>query len=69
MNKAKLVESMAKMTKMSKSHCKDALEAFISSVSGALKQNKDPYSPEVQLLAQKWINLWMEHRSKSVSTK
>ena len=30
MNKAKLVESMAKMTKMSKSHCKDALEAFIS---------------------------------------
>jgi DNA-binding protein HU-beta len=41
MNKAKLVESMAKMTKMSKSHCKDALEAFISSVGSALKSNKD----------------------------
>ena len=41
MNKAKLVESMAKITKMSKSHCKDALEAFILSVGGALKQNKD----------------------------
>lgn len=30
----------------------------------ALKQNKDPYSPEVQLLAQKWINLWMETSQK-----
>ena len=41
MNKAKLVESMAKLTKMSKSHCKDALEAFISSVGSALRKNED----------------------------
>ncbi len=41
MNKAKLVESMAKLTKQSKSHCKEALEAFIHSVGSALKQNKD----------------------------
>lgn len=40
MNKAKIVESMAKMTKMSKSTCKEALEAFISTVGSALKQNK-----------------------------
>ena len=40
MNKAKLVEQMSKMTKMPKSSCKDVLEAFISSVSSALKQNK-----------------------------
>jgi DNA-binding protein HU-beta len=40
MNKAKLVEQMAKMTKLPKSTCKDCLEAFITSVSGALKQNK-----------------------------
>jgi nucleoid DNA-binding protein len=41
MNKAKLIESMAKATKQSKSTCKDILEAFLSSVSGALKQGKD----------------------------
>jgi len=41
MNKARLVESMAKLTKMSKAHCKEALEAFIASVGGALRQNKD----------------------------
>jgi DNA-binding protein HU-beta len=40
MNKAKLVEHMAKLTKMPKVACKDALEAFISAVGGALKQNK-----------------------------
>ena len=40
MNKAKLVEQMAKLTKLPKSTCKDCLEAFISTVSGALKQNK-----------------------------
>ncbi len=40
MNKAKLVESMAKITKMPKTACKDALEAFITSVSASLKQNK-----------------------------
>lgn len=41
MNKAKLVESMSKLTKTSKTHCKEALEAFITSVGNALKQNKD----------------------------
>lgn len=40
MNKAKLVEQMAKMTKLPKSTCKDCLEAFITTVSGALKQGK-----------------------------
>ena len=40
MNKAKLVEQMAKLTKLPKSTCKDCLEAFIRSVSGALKQSK-----------------------------
>lgn len=40
MNKAKLVEEMARITKMPKSTCKDCLEAFISSVGNALKQNK-----------------------------
>ena len=40
MNKAKLVENMAKMTKLPKSTCKDCLEAFIDSVRTALKQSK-----------------------------
>jgi len=40
MNKAKLVEQMAKITKMPKSSCKECLEAFITSVGGALKQGK-----------------------------
>ena len=40
MNKAELIESMAKQTKMSKTASKAALEAFIAIVSGALKQNK-----------------------------
>jgi len=40
MNKAKLVESMAKITKLPKSTCKDCLEAFITSVGGSLKGNK-----------------------------
>lgn len=39
MNKAKLIEQMAKLTKLPKSTCKDCLEAFISSVGGALKKN------------------------------
>ena len=38
MNKADLVEQMAKLSKLPKSACKDALEAFITSVSGALAQ-------------------------------
>lgn len=40
MNKANLVESMARIAKIPKSTCKDCLEAFIAVVSGALKQNK-----------------------------
>jgi len=40
MNKAKLVELMAKHTKLPKSNCKDCLEAFITTVTNALKQNK-----------------------------
>lgn len=40
MNKAMLVESMAKLTKLPKATCKECLEAFVSSVSTALKQNK-----------------------------
>jgi len=40
MNKAKLVEHMAKITKLPKSTCKDCLEAFIATVGAALKQNK-----------------------------
>ena len=41
MNKAKLIESMAKATKLPKSTCKECLEAFIHSVGGALKGGKD----------------------------
>jgi len=40
MNKAKLVEQMAKVTKLPKSTCKDCLEAFIDVVGISLKQNK-----------------------------
>ena len=40
MNKADLVEFMAKNTKLPKSTCKDCLEAFITSITQALKQNK-----------------------------
>lgn len=40
MNKAKLVEQMAKISKLPKSTCKEALEAFISTVSQTLKQGK-----------------------------
>lgn len=40
MNKSKLVEQMAKITGLPKTSCKDCLEAFISIVSSALKQNK-----------------------------
>jgi len=39
MNKAKLIEQMAKNTKLSKSTCKDCLEAFLTTVSNALNQN------------------------------
>ena len=40
MNKAALIEAMAKETKLPKTTCKTALEAFIKSVEGALKKNK-----------------------------
>jgi DNA-binding protein HU-beta len=40
MNKAKLVEGMAKITKLPKSTCKECLEAFITSVGAALKTGK-----------------------------
>ena len=40
MNKAALIEAMAKETKLAKTVCKSALEAFIKSVEGALKKNK-----------------------------
>ena len=40
MNKAKLIELMSKATKLSKSTCKECLEAFVSEVSKALKQKK-----------------------------
>jgi DNA-binding protein HU-beta len=40
MNKAMLIEAMAKLTKLPKSTCKDCLEAFIQSVGKALKQDK-----------------------------
>ncbi|MCA9770261.1 HU family DNA-binding protein [Candidatus Dependentiae bacterium] len=41
MNKAKLVEQMAKISRMPKSTCKDALEAFIVAIGTALRQNKN----------------------------
>ena len=40
MNKAMLVERMAKATKAPKATCKQALEAFISAVGSALKTGK-----------------------------
>lgn len=40
MNKAKLIEQMAKVTKMPKATCKRCLEAFVKSVSSSLKQGK-----------------------------
>lgn len=40
MNKALIVENMAKLTKLPKSTCKAALEAFVTTVGNALKQNK-----------------------------
>ncbi len=40
MNKAKLVENMAKMTKLPKSTCKECLEAFVTAVGNSLKTGK-----------------------------
>ena len=39
MNKAELIERMAKDTNLSKSVCKDALESIISNIENALKNN------------------------------
>ena len=39
MNKAKVIEQMAKLTKLPKATCKDCLEAFISVVGSALRKN------------------------------
>ena len=40
MNKAKLIEQMAKLSKLSKADCKKVLEAFIKAVGTALKTGK-----------------------------
>jgi len=40
MNKAKLVEQMAKLTKLPKSACKSCLEAFVKAVGQSLKQKQ-----------------------------
>ena len=40
MNKAKLVEQMARLTKLPKSACKSCLEAFIKAVGQSLKQKQ-----------------------------
>lgn len=40
MNKAKLIENMSKLSKLSKADCKKALEAFIKSVGQSLKGGK-----------------------------
>lgn len=40
MNKAKLIEQMAKLSKLPKASCKKALEAFTKSVLSALKAHK-----------------------------
>ncbi len=41
MNKADLIENMAKVSKLPRAACKVSLEAFITCVGNALKQNKD----------------------------
>ena len=41
MNKADLIESMVKVSKLPRGVCKTSLEAFITSVGNALKQNKE----------------------------
>ncbi len=40
MNKAALIEHMAKETKLPKTTCKSALESFIKAVEGTLKKGK-----------------------------
>jgi DNA-binding protein HU-beta len=40
MNKAALIEQMAKETKLPKTACKNAVESFIRAVEGSLKKGK-----------------------------
>lgn len=40
MNKASLIEQMARDTKLPKTACKNALESFIKSIEGSLKKGK-----------------------------
>jgi DNA-binding protein HU-beta len=40
MNKAKLIESMAKITKLPKATCKECLEAFMATATDSLKKGK-----------------------------
>ncbi|MCK4517362.1 HU family DNA-binding protein, partial [Candidatus Babeliales bacterium] len=40
MNKATLIELMAKETKLPKTACKDALESIIKAIEQSLKKNK-----------------------------
>jgi DNA-binding protein HU-beta len=40
MNKATLIELMAKDTKLPKTACKNALESFIKAIEGSLKKKK-----------------------------
>ncbi|MBD3231946.1 DNA-binding protein [Candidatus Dependentiae bacterium] len=40
MNKAAVIELMAKDSKLSKTACKDALESFIKVIGNSLKKNK-----------------------------
>ncbi len=40
MNKAKVIDQMAKMTKQSKATVKECLEAFIATIGSSLKQGK-----------------------------
>ena len=40
MNKAALIEQMAKETKLPKTACKSAVESFIRAVEGSLKKGK-----------------------------
>ena len=44
MNKAKLIESMAKTTKQSKAVCKEMLEAFLSTVEWCVKARQNSSS-------------------------
>ena len=40
MNKAALIEQMAKETKLPKTYCKNALESFINTIEKTLKKGK-----------------------------